>query len=67
MMQKFNVAGTQAHRRSAIAARKCGPNGNPDTYWSDHWSCRFEGDGDELLPPSTWSSCSEAATAPAST
>ncbi|MEO6913548.1 MAG: NADP-dependent isocitrate dehydrogenase [Candidatus Baltobacteraceae bacterium] len=21
------------------------PNGNPDTFWSDHWSCRFEADG----------------------
>ena len=20
-------------------------NGNPDTYWSDHWCCRFEADG----------------------
>jgi len=19
---------------------------NPDTYWSDHWSCRFEADGE---------------------
>jgi isocitrate dehydrogenase len=18
------------------------PQGNPDTYWSDHWCCRFE-------------------------
>ena len=25
------------------------PNGNPDTYWSDHWQCRFEGDSDELF------------------
>jgi isocitrate dehydrogenase len=25
---------------------KVWPNGNPDTYWSDHWSCRFEGDGE---------------------
>ena len=24
---------------------KVWPNGNPDTFWSDHWSCRFEGDG----------------------
>jgi isocitrate dehydrogenase len=21
---------------------KVWPNGNPDTFWSDHWSCRFE-------------------------
>ncbi len=24
---------------------KVWPNGNPDTYWSDHWCCRFEADG----------------------
>lgn len=24
---------------------KVWPNGNPDTFWSDHWSCRFESDG----------------------
>jgi isocitrate dehydrogenase len=24
---------------------KVWPNGNPDTFWSDHWSCRFEADG----------------------
>lgn len=23
---------------------KVWPNGNPDTFWSDHWSCRFERD-----------------------
>ncbi|HET7813656.1 MAG TPA: NADP-dependent isocitrate dehydrogenase [Candidatus Baltobacteraceae bacterium] len=23
---------------------KVWPKGNPDTFWSDHWSCRFEGD-----------------------
>ncbi len=28
---------------------KVWPNGNPDTYWSDHWSCRFESDGTELF------------------
>ena len=27
---------------------KVWPNGNPDTFWSDHWSCRFEGDGEPL-------------------
>jgi isocitrate dehydrogenase len=21
---------------------KVWPSGNPDTFWSDHWSCRFE-------------------------
>jgi isocitrate dehydrogenase len=24
---------------------KVWPDGNPDTFWSDHWSCRFEADG----------------------
>ena len=24
---------------------KVWPNGNPDTFWSDHWACRFESDG----------------------
>ncbi|MDP9111252.1 MAG: NADP-dependent isocitrate dehydrogenase, partial [Candidatus Eremiobacteraeota bacterium] len=24
---------------------KVWPQGNPDTFWSDHWSCRFESDG----------------------
>jgi len=28
---------------------KVWPNGNPDTYWSDHWQCRFEGDGEALF------------------
>jgi isocitrate dehydrogenase len=25
---------------------KVWPHGNPATFWSDHWSCRFETDGD---------------------
>ncbi|MDQ2663498.1 MAG: isocitrate/isopropylmalate family dehydrogenase, partial [Candidatus Eremiobacteraeota bacterium] len=25
---------------------KVWPDGNPDTFWSDHWSCRFESDGE---------------------
>jgi len=28
---------------------KVWPDPNPDTYWSDHWSCRFESDGSELF------------------
>ena len=24
---------------------KVWPNGDPDTFWSDHWACRFERDG----------------------
>jgi isocitrate dehydrogenase len=44
VMQKFNVAGVKL---IVIANRgtKVWPNGNPDTYWSDHWACRFEADG----------------------
>jgi len=43
-MQRFGVEGT---RLTMISNRgtKVWPNGNPDTYWSDHWSCRFESDG----------------------
>jgi isocitrate dehydrogenase len=45
LMQQFNVPGT---RLTVISNRgtKVWPNGNPDTYWSDHWSCRFEADGE---------------------
>ncbi len=48
LMQKFNIEGTQL---TLISNRgtKVWPNGNPDTYWSDHWQCRFEGDGDALF------------------
>lgn len=48
LMNKFDVGGTKL---TVIANRgtKVWPNGNPDTYWSDHWSCRFEGDGDKLF------------------
>jgi isocitrate dehydrogenase len=43
-MQKLGVAGAKL---TVISNRgtKVWPNGNPDTYWSDHWSCRFESDG----------------------
>ena len=40
---------------------KVWPNGNPDTYWSDHWSCRFESDGTSSLPRNTSSKLLEAA------
>jgi isocitrate dehydrogenase len=45
LMQKLNVAGTKL---TTISNRgtKVWPNGNPDTYWSDHWCCRFESDGE---------------------
>ncbi|MBV8636840.1 MAG: NADP-dependent isocitrate dehydrogenase [Candidatus Eremiobacteraeota bacterium] len=42
-MQRVAVDGAKL---TVIANRgtKVWPNGNPDTYWSDHWSCRFEAD-----------------------
>jgi isocitrate dehydrogenase len=44
VMQQFNVPGVKL---TVIANRgtKVWPQGNPDTYWSDHWACRFEADG----------------------
>jgi len=44
VMQQLAVAGAKL---TTISNRgtKVWPNGNPDTYWSDHWSCRFESDG----------------------
>ena len=40
-LQKLNIDGA---RLTVISNRgtKVWPHGNPDTYWSDHWSCRFE-------------------------
>ncbi len=40
-LQKCKVNGAKL---SVISNRgtKVWPNGNPDTFWSDHWSCRFE-------------------------
>ncbi len=48
MMQRFGVEGTKL---TVISNRgtKVWPNGNPDTYWSDHWQCRFEGDGEGIF------------------
>jgi isocitrate dehydrogenase len=45
VMNQLAVEGT---RLTTISNRgtKVWPNGNPDTYWSDHWSCRFESDGE---------------------
>ncbi len=45
VMTQFNVPGTKL---TTISNRgtKVWPNGNPDTYWSDHWCCRFESDGE---------------------
>lgn len=44
-MQTLDVAGTKL---TVISNRgtKVWPHPNPDTYWSDHWSCRFEADGE---------------------
>jgi isocitrate dehydrogenase len=43
-LQKLGVAGAKL---TVISNRgtKVWPNGNVDTFWSDHWSCRFEPDG----------------------
>lgn len=45
VMERFDVPGAKL---TTISNRgtKVWPNGNPDTYWSDHWSCRFEADGE---------------------
>ncbi len=42
-VQRIAVDGTKL---TVISNRgtKVWPNGNPDTFWSDHWSCRFEAD-----------------------
>jgi isocitrate dehydrogenase len=41
LMKDLKVVGA---RLTTISNRgtKVWPNGNPDTYWSDHWCCRFE-------------------------
>ena len=43
-LEQAAVAGTKL---TVISNRgtKVWPNGNPDTFWSDHWCCRFEGAG----------------------
>jgi isocitrate dehydrogenase len=45
VLQQFSIPGV---RLTTISNRgtKVWPNGNPDTYWSDHWCCRFEADGE---------------------
>jgi isocitrate dehydrogenase len=44
VMNDLNVDGVKL---TTISNRgtKVWPQGNPDTYWSDHWSCRFEANG----------------------
>jgi isocitrate dehydrogenase len=48
IMNRLSVDGTKL---IVISNRgtKVWPQGNPDTYWSDHWSCRFEADGDAIF------------------
>ncbi|HEY8296833.1 MAG TPA: NADP-dependent isocitrate dehydrogenase [Candidatus Baltobacteraceae bacterium] len=48
-LQRLGVAGTKL---TVISNRgtKVWPDGNPDTFWSDHWSCRFEADGAPFTP-----------------
>ena len=43
-LQRLNVRGAEL---TVISNRgtKVWPHGNPDTFWSDHWSCRFEAAG----------------------
>jgi len=45
VMQLFSVPGVKL---TTISNRgtKVWPHGNPDTYWSDHWCCRFESNGE---------------------
>jgi isocitrate dehydrogenase len=45
VMQQLNVDGVHL---TTISNRgtKVWPHGNPDTYWSDHWCCRFESNED---------------------
>ena len=44
--EALNGLGVKGAKLTVIANRgtKVWPNGNPDTFWSDHWSCRFEAD-----------------------
>ena len=45
VMEQFHIPGIKL---TTISNRgtKVWPNGNPDTYWSDHWCCRFESGGE---------------------
>jgi isocitrate dehydrogenase len=44
---KLAKIGNDGAKLTVISNRgtKVWPNGNPDTFWSDHWSCRFEKTG----------------------
>jgi isocitrate dehydrogenase len=43
----MNQLAVEGARLTTISNRgtKVWPNGNPDTYWSDHWCCRFKAAG----------------------
>jgi isocitrate dehydrogenase len=45
VMEQFDIPGVKL---TTISNRgtKVWPHGNPDTYWSDHWCCRFESNGE---------------------
>ena len=47
---RLAAVGNDGAKLIVIANRgtKVWPNGNPDTFWSDHWSCRFEKTGPEF-------------------
>jgi isocitrate dehydrogenase len=44
---KLQALGVAGAKLTVISNRgtKVWPNGNAATFWSDHWSCRFEADG----------------------
>ncbi|HUA09739.1 MAG TPA: NADP-dependent isocitrate dehydrogenase [Candidatus Acidoferrales bacterium] len=48
--KRLTAVGTDGAKLTVIANRgtKVWPNGNPDTFWSDHWSCRFEKTGPDF-------------------
>jgi isocitrate dehydrogenase len=53
--EKLNALQIDGAKLTVISNRgtKVWPNGNPDTFWSDHWSCRFEADGGDFGTPHT--------------
>lgn len=48
LASKLGAIGVTGAKLTVIANRgtKVWPQGNPDTFCSDHWSCRFEREGD---------------------
>jgi len=48
--KRINALPIEGAKLTVISNRgtKVWPNGNPDTFWSDHWSCRLEADGGEF-------------------